>query len=232
MSPAARAAQGAGHPLERQDRVGASGSGTGWTGGAAGSAGGTPAGTAGSGCSVVMGPPCIYQVLPAGTAQKRPRQHPGRIFERPDASGQLRLAAVVALTLGAGVGLCAWYYFAPVPQTPRRWLSRRCLWTVPAAPFPATVGGATKERRRPSHDAGGLEGDVPTAPSSARARALALTRMRKRRRAARPAGSEKALHECRLRLAGGRPCEAVPVNGGCRVTMRDRSRECRWRRPT
>jgi hypothetical protein len=43
-----------------------------------------------------------------------PRQHPGRIFECLDASGQMRLAAVVALTLGAGVGLGAWYYVALV----------------------------------------------------------------------------------------------------------------------
>jgi len=38
------------------------------------------------------GPPCIYQVLPAGTAQKRSRQHPSRPLEGPDASGQVRLA--------------------------------------------------------------------------------------------------------------------------------------------
>jgi hypothetical protein len=38
----------------------------------------------------------------------------------------------------------------------RRPPSRR-NWAVAAAPFSATLGGPTKETRRPSHDAGGLE---------------------------------------------------------------------------
>jgi len=53
---------------------------------------------------------------------------------------------------------------------------------------PATGGGPTKRGGVCPTTQAASKGDVPSAPSSGRARALALTRVRKRRRAARPTG--------------------------------------------